>query len=143
MRRGIDDSQESRDAFFEILDGARTAGLAAATVHGRTVEQRYIGPSRWEFLGDVKAHVGDSMRILGSGDLFCAEDCLRMIHETGVDGVTVARGCIGNPWIFQQARALAERSPLPEPPTLHQQAAVMRDHFTLCEQTYTENERRC
>ncbi|MEL6107497.1 MAG: tRNA-dihydrouridine synthase [Planctomycetota bacterium] len=138
MRRGIDDSQESRDAFFEILDGARAAGLAAATVHGRTVEQRYIGPSRWEFLGDVKRHVGDSMRILGSGDLFSAEDCLRMIHETGIDGVTVARGCIGNPWIFQQTRALASGAPLPPPPSVHQQAAVMREHFALCEQTYTE-----
>lgn len=138
MRRGIDDSKESRDAFFEILDGARAAGLVAATVHGRTVEQRYIGPSRWEFLRDVKEHVGDSMRILGSGDLFCAEDCLRMIRETGVDGVTVARGCIGNPWIFQQAHALANGNPLPPPPTLHQQAEVMREHFALCEQTYTE-----
>ncbi|MEO1527883.1 MAG: tRNA-dihydrouridine synthase [Planctomycetota bacterium] len=138
MRRGIDDSQESRDAFFEILDGARDAGLAAATVHGRTVEQRYVGPSRWEFLSDVKSHVGDSMRILGSGDLFSAEDCFRMIGQTGIDGVTVARGCIGNPWIFQQARALAAGEPLPEPPTVHQQASVMREHFDLCEQTYAE-----
>ncbi|QEF99020.1 putative tRNA-dihydrouridine synthase [Stieleria maiorica] len=138
MRRGIDDSAESRDAFFEILDGARDAGLAAATVHGRTVVQRYVGPSRWEFLRDVKSHVGGSMQILGSGDLFSAADCLRMIDQTGIDGVTVARGAIGNPWIFQQARALASGKPLPEPPTLFQQAAVMREHFALCEQTYGE-----
>ncbi|WP_182871069.1 tRNA dihydrouridine synthase [Rhodopirellula sp. JC639] len=138
MRRGIDDSAESRDAFFEILDGARDAGLAAATVHGRTVVQRYVGPSRWEFLSDVKSHVGESMKILGSGDLFSAADCLRMIDQTGIDGVTVARGAIGNPWIFQQARALAAGRPLPEPPTLFQQAAVMREHFALCEQTYGE-----
>ena len=139
MRRGIDDSPEARDQFFEILDAAVDAGLAAVTVHGRTVAQRYIGPSRWEFLADVKRHVGESIRILGSGDLFSAEDCLRMIEQTAIDGVTVARGAIGNPWIFEQARALAAGQPLPPPPTLHRQAAVMRDHFDLCEQTYPAN----
>ena len=136
MRRGIDDSQESRDAFFQILDGAIACGLSAATVHGRTVVQRYVGPSRQEFLREVKSHVGDSLRILGSGDLFSAEDCLRMIRQTRIDGVTVARGAIGNPWIFHQARALAAGKPLPTPPTLREQADVMREHFSLCEQTY-------
>ncbi|TWU35314.1 putative tRNA-dihydrouridine synthase [Novipirellula aureliae] len=137
MRRGMDDTAESRDAFFEILDGAIDAGVAAATVHGRTVKQRYNGPSRWSFLTDVKNHVGERIKILGSGDLFSAADCLRMIDETGVDGVTVARGAIGNPWIFSQAIALSEGRPLPPPPTLAQQAEVMREHFTLCEQTYS------
>lgn len=137
MRRGIDDTDEARDHFFEILDGAMDVGLAAATVHGRTVAQRYIGPSRWSFLTDVKQHVGDRMKILGSGDLFSAEDSLRMIDETGVDGVTVARGAIGNPWVFEQARQLSQTGELPPPPTLREQAAVMREHFSLCEQTHS------
>ncbi|TWU03132.1 putative tRNA-dihydrouridine synthase [Neorhodopirellula pilleata] len=137
MRRGIDDTDEARDQFFEIIDGAMRVGLAAATVHGRTVVQRYVGPSRWSFLREVKAHVGNRLKILGSGDLFSAEDSLKMIAETGVDGVTVARGAIGNPWIFQQTRTLADTGELPPPPTLHEQTAVMREHFTLCEQTYT------
>jgi nifR3 family TIM-barrel protein len=137
MRRGMDDSQQARDDFFRILDGALAAGLSAATVHGRTVAQRYVGPSRWEFLGEVKRYVGDSIKILGSGDLFAAEDCLKMLNQTGIDGVTVARGAIGNPWIFEQSRALADGLPLPPPPSLHQQADVMREHFLLCEQTYT------
>ena len=136
MRRGIDDSPQSRDHFFAILDGAIAAGLSAATVHGRTVTQRYVGPSRQEFLSEVKRQVGDRIKILGSGDLFSATDCLRMLERTGIDGVTVARGAIGNPWIFQQARALSRGEPLPPPPTLRQQADVMREHFTLCEQTY-------
>lgn len=138
MRRGIDDSAESRDKFFQILDGAMDSGLAAATVHGRTVQQRYVGPSRWSFLTEVKQHVGNRMNILGSGDLFTAEDCLRMIQETGIDGVTVARGAIGNPWIFQQARALAAGLPKPPPPNLAEQAVVIRTHFQLCTQTYNE-----
>lgn len=137
MRRGIDDSAESRDKFFEILDGAFDAGVAGITVHGRTVEQRYVGPSRWEFLAEVKRHVG-SKRILGSGDLFTAADCLEMLRRTGIDGVTVARGAIGNPWIFTQARALAAGRPLPEPPTLHVQRELLREHFRLAEGTYGE-----
>ncbi|MEL6895521.1 MAG: tRNA-dihydrouridine synthase [Planctomycetota bacterium] len=139
MRRGIDDSQESRDKFFRILDGAFDAGIAAITVHGRTVEQRYVGPSRWSFLGEVKRHVGSRGIILGSGDLFTGDDCLRMIAENGIDGVTVARGAIGNPWIFQQALALSKGLPLPAPPSLRQQAKVMRDHFDLCCESYGES----
>lgn len=136
MRRGIDDSAASRDHFFQILDAGFDAGLAAATIHGRTVEQRYVGPSRWSFLREVKQHVGPDRVILGSGDLFSAAACLEMLTETGIDGVTVARGAIGNPWIFQQARALAAGEALPAPPTLPEQAEVMRQHFALCEQTY-------
>ncbi|EKK01949.1 tRNA-dihydrouridine synthase [Rhodopirellula baltica SH28] len=137
MRRGMDDTPESREQFFEILDGAIDAGLAGVTVHGRTVMQRYIGPSRWAFLKEVKQHVGDRLKILGSGDLFAAVDGLEMMRQTGIDGVTIARGAIGNPWIFQQSRALANGEPLPAPPTIAEQAAVMREHFALCEETYT------
>ncbi len=137
MRRGLDDSQESRDKFFQILDGAFASGVDAITVHGRTVLQRYIGPSRWEFLADVKQHVGDRT-ILGSGDLFTAQDCFDMMRQTGVDGVTVARGAIGNPWIFQQARALAEGLPLPPPPTTLEQRAVIEEHLRLVIELYGE-----
>lgn len=137
MRRGIDDSAESRDNFFTILDGAFAAGVAAVTVHGRTVMQRYVGPSRWEFLREVKRHVG-SRTILGSGDLFTPESCVAMLRETGVDGVTVARGAIGNPWIFQQARALLAGEPLPAPPSVHEQREVLREHYRLAAELYGE-----
>ncbi len=135
MRRGLNDTAESRDNFFTILDGAFAAGIAAVTVHGRTVEQRYIGPSRWAFLAEVKRHLGKKT-MLGSGDLFTAPDCLRMMAETGVDGVTVARGCIGNPWIFQQCRVLAAGLPLPLPPSLFEQREVILEHYRLAEQIY-------
>jgi nifR3 family TIM-barrel protein len=135
MRLGIDDSSESRDQFFEILDGAFAAGVAAATVHGRTVEQRYVGPSQWGFLAEVKRHVGDRL-IIGSGDLFTPADCLAMIDRTGVDGVSVARGAIGNPWIFTQTRALAAGLPLPDPPTLFEQREIIAEHYRLAESLY-------
>jgi len=140
MRRGIDESPESRDKFFEILERAFDEGVAAVTVHGRTVQQRYVGPSNWEFLAEVKRYVGKRV-ILGSGDLFTANDCLNMISRTDVDGVTVARGAIGNPWIFSQARALAAGEPLPAPPSLHQQRDVLREHYRLAEQLYAP--KRC
>jgi nifR3 family TIM-barrel protein len=129
MRRGIDDSQESRERFFAILEGAYDAGIASITVHGRTVEQKYIGPSNWDFLREVKQLAGDRI-VLGSGDLFTAQACLDMIRETGVDGVTVARGAIGNPWIFQQARALAAGDPEPIP-NLAEQRRVLQMQFDL------------
>jgi nifR3 family TIM-barrel protein len=135
MRRGLDDSAESRDKFFRIFDGAYQRGAAAITVHGRTVQQRYIGPSRWEFLREVKRHAGNRV-VLGSGDLFTPQACLDMIRQTGVDGVTAARGAIGNPWIFAQARALAAGLPLPDPPSVYEQRDVIAEHYRLAEELY-------
>lgn len=135
MRRGIDDSPESTDNFFEIFDGAYDRGIAAITVHGRTVTQRYDGPSRWDFLRSLKQHAGDRV-VLGSGDLFDAQACLDMIRYTGVDGVTVARGAIGNPWVFAEARALASGLPLPSPPSLFEQREVIAEHYALAEELY-------
>lgn len=135
MRRGLDDSAESRDKFFQIFEGAYQRGAAAITVHGRTVEQRYVGPSRWEFLREAKRVAGQRV-MLGSGDLFTAAACLEMIRRTGVDGVTAARGAIGNPWIFAQARALAAGLPLPDPPSVHQQRDVIAEHYRLAEELY-------
>lgn len=135
MRRGIDDSAASRDQFFEILDGAFAEGVAAVTVHGRTVEQRYNGPSDWSFLTSL-CRQWPERTILGSGDLYCAEDCVRMIRETGVHGVTAARGAIGNPWIFQQCRALLNGQPLPPAPTVHEQREVLLQHFAYAEEVY-------
>lgn len=135
MRRGIDDTLESRERFFEIFEGAYERGVAAITVHGRTVEQRYEGPSRWEFLRDLKQVAGQRV-VLGSGDLFDAQSCLEMLRYTGVDGVTVARGAIGNPWIFQQTRALAAGLPMPAPPSLFEQRDVISEHYRLAEELY-------
>lgn len=135
MRRGLDDTAESRDNFFQIIEGAFAAGVSAVTLHGRTVRQRYIGPSRWSFVAEVKRWAG-TRTILGSGDLFTAADCVRMLRETGVDGVTIARGAIGNPWIFEQAQALYEGRPLPAPPSLREQREVIAEHYRLAESIY-------
>ena len=131
MRRGLDDTLDSERNFFAILDGAFELGVAAIAVHGRTVHQRYVGPSKWDFLKRVKAHVGDKT-IFGSGDLFTAEACIAMMNETGVDGVTIARGAIGNPWIFGECLELAAGRPMPPPPSVAEQGRTILEHFEEC-----------
>ena len=135
MRRGTDDSAESTDNFFAIFDGAFELGASAVTVHGRTVEQRYHGPSCWDFLSQVKRHAGQRV-VLGSGDLFTANDCVEMMRRTGVDGVTIARGAIGNPWIFRECVALAAGKPLPPPPPISEQGQAIAAHFEDAMQFY-------
>ncbi|MCA9255084.1 MAG: tRNA-dihydrouridine synthase family protein [Phycisphaerales bacterium] len=130
MRRGMDDSEGSERNFFAILDAAFELGFAAVTVHGRTVVQRYVGPSHWPFLERVKRHVGDRT-ILGSGDLFSAEDCRRMLEETGIDGVSIARGAIGNPFIFNECRSLWAGRELPPAPSIADQRRAIERHFEL------------
>ena len=137
MRRGIDDSPESADKFWTIFDGAFDRGAAAITVHGRSVQQKYVGPSSWEFLAAVKRHAGERT-VIGSGDLFSAEACVAMMRETGVDGVSVARGAIGNPWIFRQTLALLAGGPALPPPTVHEQRDVLREHFRLSQELHGE-----
>lgn len=139
MRRGMDLSPQSRDDFFAIFDGAYRLGAAAITVHGRTVRQRYEGRSSWQFVHEVKQHAGKNI-VIGSGDLFTARDCLDMFAQTGVDGIAVARGAIGNPWIFSQVRELASGREI-SPPGLHQQREVIAEHYRLAEEIY--GPRRC
>jgi nifR3 family TIM-barrel protein len=129
LRRGYDDSVAAERAFFAILLGACERGIAAATVHPRTVAQKYEGPSRWSFLARCKREVG-ARTLLGSGDLFSAFDAVRMLQATGVDGATMARGCIGNPFVFAQAQELlAGRAPLL--PSLLQRRAALLQHWQL------------
>jgi tRNA-dihydrouridine synthase B len=134
LRRGLDDSEESRERFYEIFDGVFRLGAAAVTLHGRTVRQRYEGRSSWDFLSEVRRRA-PGRTILGSGDLWTAQDCLDMLSQTGMSGASVARGAIGNPWIFSQVRALAAGQPA-GPPSIDQQREVMLEHYRLAEAMY-------
>jgi tRNA-dihydrouridine synthase B len=134
MRRGLDDSRQSRDHFDEIFSGAFELGVAAITVHGRTVEQRYIGPSNWDILAEIKRQAGDRV-VLGSGDLFSATACVGMLAHTGLDGLSIARGAIGNPWIFEQVKDAVAGRPV-RWPSLFEQRDVLAEHFALSCETY-------
>jgi tRNA-dihydrouridine synthase B len=129
IRRGSDDTPEAERNFYRIFDAAYELGYAWATVHGRTVEQKYVGPSRWTFLRDLVGARPDRP-IFGSGDVWEAEDIFRMIAYTGVSAVSVARGCIGNPWIFRRARQLMAGAP-PTMPTLGEQREALWSHYEL------------
>ena len=139
LRRGFDDSAESEDRFFQILESAWENGYVAVCVHGRTVEQKYVGPSRWSFLRGLKQRYPDKT-ILGSGDVFTAADAVRMLSETKVDGAWIARGAIGNPWIFDHARQLLAGAHSEElaPPSLAVQREALREHFAIAMEIHGE-----
>jgi tRNA-dihydrouridine synthase B len=135
MRRAFDDTAESEDQFFKIFHGAFERGVAAITVHGRYVVQKYKGPSDWLFLQKLKKD-HPTRTLLGSGDLFTASDCVDMLRITGMDGISIARGAIGNPWIFPQTLALLRGKNMPEPPTVKEQKKIIQKHLNYCLQMY-------
>ena len=129
IRRSYDDTPQMARNFMRIFDAAYDMGYAWATVHGRTVQQKYVGPSRWDLLRDIVRQRPGRV-VFGSGDIWQVHDIFRMIGYTGVASVSVARGCIGNPWIFRQARDLMAGKD-PRPPTIAEQRRVLEDHFEL------------
>lgn len=134
LRRAFLESDAGNAAFWEIARGAFEAGVAAIAVHARSVDQKYKGRADWGFLKEVKAAFPDRT-VLGSGDVMSAADALRMIRETGVDGVLAARGAIGNPWIFRQAKDLAAGL-APFHPGLEEQRELIERHFELAKSLY-------
>ncbi|MEM0982906.1 MAG: tRNA-dihydrouridine synthase family protein [Planctomycetota bacterium] len=139
LRRSFDDTPEMIENFYRVFDAAYDVGCAWVTVHGRTVTQKYVGPSRWDMIREIvqRKHPGKhtSRIVFGSGDIWAASEIVRMIdycssERAHLAGTSVARGCIGNPWIFRQARSyLAGREP--KPPTIEEQRSVLEQHFEL------------
>lgn len=136
MRMGIDDGNLT---YLEAARAAADAGAAAVALHARTAEQLYSGRADWSAVARLKEHLPD-VPVLGNGDVWAADDALRMMAETGCDGVVVGRGCLGKPWLFRDlADAFAGR-PVQGPPTLGEVADVMRRHARLLVELF-EDER--
>lgn len=136
LRRSFSDTPEMERNFERIFDAAYELGYAWSTVHCRTVEQKYNGPGRWEFLRDLVRRRPDRV-IFGSGDVWTVLDIFRMMDMCGVQGVSVARGCIGNPWIFRQARdMMAGRVPMG--PGIAEQRDVLLAHWRFSEVIHGE-----
>jgi len=110
----------------EAAKAIEAAGAAAVTVHGRTRDQFYEGTADWDVISEVKNAV--SIPVIGNGDVRSGEDAIRMMEETGCDGVMIARGALGNPWIFRDARLLYEIGWKPGSPSpLGDDASAPRD----------------
>ena len=113
-------------------------GVASIALHARTVQQHYSGEARWEAIAELKQAVG-SIPVLGNGDIWQASDAVRMMAETGCDGVVIGRGCLGRPWLFGDlVEALAGR-PVPPSRSLGEVCAVMVDHARLLVEHLGEN----
>jgi tRNA-dihydrouridine synthase B len=134
LRRAFKDSDAASETFWRIARGAFEAGVAAIAVHARSVEQKYTGRADWVFLAAVKREFPDQT-ILGSGDVMRPADALRLLAETGVDGVLAARGAIGNPWFFEQCRDLLAGRPARQPELAEQRETIYR-HYHLAAEAY-------
>jgi len=118
--------------FIKVLEAA---GAALVTIHGRTKAQGYSGVADWEMVGRAKK--GVSIPVLVNGDVHTADLAKPALEASGADGVLIARGALGNPWIFQQI-SKALKGEAWEPPTIQERVAVVRDHGRLHMEQYGE-----
>ncbi|MGY1806238.1 tRNA dihydrouridine synthase DusB [Blastococcus sp. SYSU D00669] len=125
-RVGIDAEHHT---YLEAGRIAEEAGAAAITLHGRTADQLYSGTADWSHIARLVEHV--AIPVLGNGDVWEADDALRMVAETGCAGVVIGRGCLGRPWLFGDLAAAFAGTPERALPTLREVAAVMLRHATL------------
>lgn len=121
--------ERSSNTAVETAKALQAAGVAAIAVHGRTREQYYEGKANWQAIADVKRSV--SVPVMGNGDVFSGQDAVDMLEETGCDGVMIARGALGNPWIFRDAASLWRGDGLPEPPSDEERIEMLLRHFDL------------
>jgi nifR3 family TIM-barrel protein len=101
MRKGIDADHLT---YIEAGKAARDAGVTAVALHGRTAADYYSGKADWSAIAELREALPD-VQVLGNGDIWSAGDAVRMMRETGVDGVVVGRGCLGRPWLFGDLQA--------------------------------------
>lgn len=113
----------------EIAKAIESAGAAAVGVHGRTREQFYTGKADWSVISQVKSAI--NIPVIGNGDVFCGQSAIDMMNETGCDFVMIARGAMGNPWIFKDALALWKGEESPNPPNIEDKVALIKKHFKL------------
>ena len=126
VRKGIDDD------LLTYLDAGRVAqdsGAAAIALHARTASQLYSGRADWTSIAALKQSC--TISVLGNGDIWSATDAVRMLRETGADGVVVGRGCLGRPWLFGELVDVFEGRPTRPVPALAQVLAILIEHGRL------------
>ncbi len=140
MRKGIDSDHLT---YLEAGRAAEGAGVASIALHARTAAEFYSGTADWAAIEKLK-NVITGAPVLGNGDIWSADDALRMVAETGCDGVVVGRGCLGRPWLFGDLAAAFTGSPADRiEPNLGFVAAAFRRHAELLVEFFDEQDRAC
>jgi len=127
MRKGIDSDHLT---YLEAAKAAEGAGVAAIALHARTASEFYSGHSDWSAIAKLKETI-TSVPVLGNGDIWSGADGVRMVEETGCDGVVVGRGCLGRPWLFGDLAAAFRGETHIARPSLGTVAATLRRHTEL------------
>ena len=126
IRKGFDDSCINAVEIAKIIE---EAGAAAVAVHGRTREQYYSGQADWDIIRQVKEAV--SIPVIGNGDVTSPQKAEELVKQTGCDGIMIARGAQGNPWIFSEMITYEETGTLPERPGKEEVRDMMLRHARL------------
>lgn len=127
FRKGFNDTSVNAVEFAKMAEGS---GVAAVAVHGRTREQYYSGKADWDIIRQVKEAV--KIPVIGNGDIFTPQDAGRMMEETGCDGIMVARGAKGNPWIFRRINHYLDTGEILPGPSIEEiQAMILRHGHML------------
>ena len=139
MRKGIDADHLT---YLEAGRAAEGAGVASIALHARTAAEFYSGTADWSAIEKLKNAI-TSVPVLGNGDIWSAEDALRMVDETGCDGVVVGRGCLGRPWLFGDLAAAFRGEKLKAEPTLGEVAQAFKRHAELLVEFFDDEDRAC
>jgi len=132
MRKGVDDDHLT---YLQAGLTAEAEGVAAVSLHARTAAQHYSGTADWAAIGELKQAV-TSIPVLGNGDIWGAKDALRLVEQTGCDGVVVGRGCLGRPWLFADLAAGFAGHAMTTSPGLFAVGAAVRRHTVLLAEHY-------
>ena len=148
MRKGIDADHLT---YIDAGKAARDAGVTAIALHGRTASDYYSGNADWGSIATLREALPD-VQVLGNGDIWSAGDAIRMMRETGVDGVVVGRGCLGRPWLFGDLQAAfdeylrdpnSEAAINPIQPTLGQVGQAFKRHAELLVEFFESEMHAC
>lgn len=148
MRKGIDSEHLT---YLDAGKAARDAGVAAVALHGRTASDYYSGTADWNAIADLRESLPD-VQVLGNGDIWSASDAIRMMRQTGVDGVVVGRGCLGRPWLFGDLQVAFDEYLInpnsdaainPIQPSLGEVADAFKRHAELLVEFFESEEHAC
>ncbi len=123
--------------YLEIGKIAEDNGAAYITIHARTQTEFFAPEAHWEHIAEMKQHL--SIPVVGNGNIHSAEDAVRMFDETGCDGVMLASGTLGNPFIFRETKALLDTGLAPDPPSTEERIEVCLDHIRRIVEIFGEH----